>query len=390
MAGHPGLASLRIDHAGDVVTGKILPTYNAFVASTAMPDTAKERFSRLLFYVLVLVTGYLSYQVLSPFLGPLAWAAVFAVMFHGVHVEIAARIGPNRAALVTTLMAAVLIVAPAVLLVSVLAREVPQVIEYVQQVSLSAPEQIERLWQMVRARIPLQLPEDPTALLREGVQRMLAFLAPAAGGVVADILGMLGSLFVMLFALFFLLRDGHTLGRQIRDLLPLPERERERLMAETRDLVIASVGAGLMVAAAQGTIGGIAFWALGLNAPVIWGVATGFCSLVPVVGSALVWVPASLWLLLSGEITRGVILIVIGVLGIGMADNVLRPLLLSGRTSASGLVVFLGLLGGVSAFGFVGIVLGPIVLVTAGSLLDAFTRPELPVLATETSPRVTE
>ncbi len=355
-----------------------------------MPDTAKDRFSRLLFYGLVLLVGYLAFQVLSPFLGPLAWAAVFAMMFYRVHLELAARIGPNRSALVTTLMAAVLIVAPAVLLVSVLAREVPQVIAYVQQASLSAPDQIEQIWQMVRSRVPIPLPEDPTALLREGVQRGLALLAPAAGGVVADILAMLGSLFVMLFALFFLLRDGHTLGRQIRDLLPLPERERDRLMSETRDLVIASVGAGLLVAAVQGLIGGIAFWLLGFNAPVIWGVATAFCSLIPVVGSALVWVPAALWLLFSGEATRGVILIAVGVLAIGMADNVLRPILLSGRTSASGLVVFLGLLGGVSAFGFIGLVIGPIVLVTAGSLLNAFTRPEAPILASDPEARQTE
>ena len=200
----------------------------------------------------------------------------------------------------------------------------------------------------------------------------------------------LGSLFVMLFALFFLLRDGRTLGRQIRDLLPLPERERERLMAETRDLVIASVGAGLMVAAAQGLIAGVAFWLLGFNGPVMWGVATAFCSLVPVVGSALVFVPGTLWLFLSGDIVRAVILAIVAAFGVGMVDNVLRPLILSGRTSASGLVVFLGLLGGVSAFGFIGLVLGPIILVTAGSLLTAFTRPDPPVLVSEPTPRITE
>jgi predicted PurR-regulated permease PerM len=91
----------------------------------------------------------------------------------------------------------------------------------------------------------------------------------------------------------------------------------------------------------------------------------------------LVWLPTALWLLLSGEVTRGVILLIIGSVGISLVDNFLRPLLLSGRTSASGLVVFLGLLGGVAAFGFVGLVLGPIVLVTAGGLLRAFTRPDL-------------
>lgn len=345
-----------------------------------MSQTAKDRFSSLLFYLLVLVTGYLAYQVLSPFLSPLGWAAVFAMMFHSVHVELSGRIGPNRSALVTTLLAAVLIVAPAVLLVSVLAREVPQVISYVQQATLSAPEQIERLWLIVRDRVPFSLPEDPTALLREGVQRMLGFLAPAAGGVVADVLSTLGSLFVMLFALFFMLRDGQSIGRQVRDLLPLPERERERLMTETKDLVVASVGAGLMVAAAQGLIAGVAFWLLGFNGPVMWGVATAFCSLVPVVGSALVFVPATLWLFLSGEVGRAVILAIVAAFGVGMVDNVLRPLILSGRTSASGLVVFLGLLGGVSAFGFIGLVLGPIILVTAGSLLAAFTRREEPIV----------
>jgi predicted PurR-regulated permease PerM len=355
-----------------------------------MSDTAKERFSHLLFYLLVIVTGYLAYQVLRPFLAPLAWAAVIAMMLHGVHLDLAARIGPNRSALVTTLLAAVLIVGPAVFLVSILAREVPQVINYVQQASLSAPDQIERIWEVVRSRVPMPLPEDPTALLRQGVERVLTALAPAAGGVVADVLAMLGSLFVMLFALFFLLRDGRTFGRQIRDLLPLPERERERLMTDTRNLVIASVGAGLLVGAVQGLIGGIAFWLLGFNGPVLWGVSMAFCSLVPVVGSALVWVPGAVWLFLAGDVVRGVILIVIGVLGISMVDNVLRPILLSGRTSASGLVVFLGLLGGASAFGFIGLVLGPIILVTAGSLLTAFTRTDAPIVLPDSGAGVTE
>jgi len=160
------------------------------------------------------------------------------------------------------------------------------------------------------------------------------------------------------------------------------------MLAETRDLVIASVGVGLAVAAAQGTIGGVAFALLGIKAPVIWGVVMAVTSLIPLVGAALVWAPTALWLLLSGDVVRGVVLVVVGSVGISMADNILRPLLLSGRTSASGLVVFLGLLGGVSAFGFVGLVLGPIVLVTAGSLLRAFTRPDLsesPALVGESS-----
>jgi predicted PurR-regulated permease PerM len=344
--------------------------------ASLMTESSRDKFAQLVFYVLILVIGYLSFLVLSPFLAPLAWATVFAVMFYRVHLELSRRIGPTRSALVATLMTAVLIVGPAVVLVSVVAREAPQVIDYLQQVSLTAPHQIEQIWDVIRRRSPMPLPDEPGFVVREGVQRILAFLAPRAGAAVADLFATLGSLFVMLFAMFFLVRDGHTLARQVRDLLPLPEAARDRLMTDTRDLIVASVGAGLVVAVAQGTIGGIAFWLLGIKAAVIWGVVMAVCSLIPLVGAALVWAPTALWLLLSGEIVRGIILIVVGVLGIGLVDNVLRPLLLSGRTSASGLVVFLGLLGGAAAFGFIGLVLGPIVLVTAGSLLRVFSSPE--------------
>jgi predicted PurR-regulated permease PerM len=342
-----------------------------------MVDADKDCLQQPLFYVLVLFAGYLTFLVLKPFLMPIAWAAVFAMMFYRVQLELSSKIGANRAALVITLIAGLLIVAPAVMIASVLAREVPQAVDYIQQASLTAPRQIERVWDIIRSRSPFSLPEDPALLLREGLQRALMFLAPRAGAVVADVFATLGSLVVMLFVLFFMLRDGHIFGRELRNLLPFPAKECDRLIRDTRDLVVASVGAGLLVAAAQGTIGGVAYWLLGISAPVFWGVVIAFCSLIPVVGAGLVWAPTALVLMLTGHIGRGVILVVVGVLGISMADNILRPLLLSGRTSVSGLVIFLGLLGGVSAFGFIGLVLGPIILVTAGSLLRMFARPHV-------------
>ena len=268
-----------------------------------------------------------------------------------------------------------LIAAPAILLVAALAQEVSQVTGYVQQISLPAPDRIAQMWNDIRARIPVALPEDPADLVREGVQRVLAFLAPRAGAVVANLLATIGSVFAMLFALFIMLRDSDVFARELREVLPLPRDERERLLHDIRDLVIASVGAGIAVAAAQGAIGGVAFYLLGLGAPVVWGVVMGFSSLIPVVGAALIWVPAALWLLLSGEVGRGVIMLLVGALGISMVDNILRPLLLAGRTSVNGLVVFFGLLGGVAVFGFVGLVLGPIILVVTGRLLKLFARP---------------
>ena len=138
---------------------------------------------------------------------------------------------------------------------------------------------------------------------------------------VADLFATLGTLIAMLFALFFLVRDGEVIGRELRSLLPLPPAQSERLIRGTRDLVIASVGAGLLVAVAQGTIGGLAFWLLGIGAPAFWAVVMAFCSLIPIVGAALVWVPAALWLLLAGSVGKGIAMVVVGVLGISMADN---------------------------------------------------------------------
>jgi predicted PurR-regulated permease PerM len=193
---------------------------------------------------------------------------------------------------------------------------------------------------------------------------------------VADFFATLGMLAAMLFALFFMLRDGEAMRRQLRDRLPFSQDENERLMNETRDLVIGSVGANLIVAATQGTIGGLAFWLLRMGAPVFWGVATAFCSLLPL-GTALVWVPAGVVLLLSGEIGRGVLMLLIGALGISMVGNILRPLLLRGKASTSGLVIFFGLFGGAAAFGFIGLVIGPIILVTTARLLETLHHPEL-------------
>src|SRR5262245_53732672 len=343
---------------------------------TPMIEAGSKPVQRPLFYVLVLLAGYLTYRILEPFLTALAWAVMFGILFRGMQSRLTAKLGgPNRAAVVTTLAAAIMIVAPAIILVSALAREAPQVGDYLQSTSRTVPSQIERIWEAARARSPIELPAEPTDLLIEGARRAVTALAPRAGAVVADVFATIGSIITMLFALFFMLRDGDAMSRGLRDRLPFTPQDSDRLLHDTRDLVIASVGAGLVVAIVQGVIGGVAFWLIGIGAPAFWGVLTAFCSLIPVVGAALVWVPAAIFLLLSGEVGRGVILMVVGALGISMVDNILRPLILSGRTSVSGLVIFFGLLGGVAAFGFVGLVIGPIILVTTGTLLEMLRRP---------------
>ena len=342
-----------------------------------MADVRRKSLGRPVLYALILVGLYLGYQILGPFLAALTWAAIFAMLFHGMQAWLTRKMPPNRAALVTTLVVAALIVAPVALLISTLAREVPQVADHMKQTSRSAPQQVQRIWDAVRAHSPVSLPEDPTELLTNGAERAAKFLAPHAGAFVGDFFATLGNLVCMLFALFFMVRDGDWITGQLRDRLPFSEQESESLLAETRDLVVASVGAALVVAVAQGLLGGLAFRIVGISAPAFWGVVMGLASLLPVVGATLVWIPTSAGLLLSGEVGRGVLLLLMGTFGISMADNLLRPLLLAGKTSISGFIIFFGLLGGAAAFGFIGLVIGPIILVITGRLLETLHRPDL-------------
>jgi predicted PurR-regulated permease PerM len=143
------------------------------------------------------------------------------------------------------------------------------------------------------------------------------------------------------------------------------------MISQTHDLVVATVGSTFAVAITQGALTGLTLASLGFQSPVLWGVMTAFTSLLPAVGSGLVWGPAAIYLFATGHVVKGIILVAIGVGVIGMADNVLRPLLLSGRTTMHGLLVFVSLLGGMAAFGFIGLVIGPVAIAALGTLLEA-------------------
>ena len=139
-------------------------------------------------------------------------------------------------------------------------------------------------------------------------------------------------------------------------------------------MVRATIYGGLLIALVQGLIGGIAFWILGIHSPVLWGTAMAFFSFIPVGGTALIWAPASIILFIKGEVVRGVILIIIGVFGIAMVDNLLRPYFISSRTKIHPLLLFFAVLGGIQAFGLVGLVVGPLVATLCLTLIEIYAE----------------
>ena len=165
----------------------------------------------------------------------------------------------------------------------------------------------------------------------------------------------------MLYFLFYLFRDGERIVERIIRALPLGDRRERRLFSKFADVARATVKGTLVVAAVQGAIGGLLFWALGIDAAVFWGVVMAVLSLVPAIGSALVWVPAAVILAASGEPGRAAILVAGGVLVIGLVDNLLRPILVGRDTEMPDYLVLIATLGGIAVFGLSGFVLGPVV-----------------------------
>jgi predicted PurR-regulated permease PerM len=216
---------------------------------------------------------------------------------------------------------------------------------------------------------------DLKSLVEDVISRTGGFVAARVGGLIADIAVLLFQLLVTLIAVFFFLRDADTIMRDLRGVLPFEDLRRERMIRQTRDLVYASIAAGVLIAALQGLAGGLVFAVLGLGAPVFWGVMMGLLALLPFVGTWMVWMPAAIWLLASGQVVKGVILAVLGGAVVASIDNVLRPVMLSGRAQMNGLLMFISLLGGVSLFGLLGIVLGPLVSAIVIGLFEAYTAP---------------
>ena len=336
----------------------------------------RERLGHLLFYGAVIHIGYLLFQIVEPFLVPLGWAGVLAIAVQPLFRELAARMRRSYAALTCVIVVLVLIVLPAWLVIQALVQEGAEGISALQSaISSTPPEQILAFWGWMEEHVPFLAPERLSENLGNIAQRVGTYVASGSGRLLGGVALLLLDLALSLFALYFFLRDSPAIVRAFRSFLPFHEQQRDRVLRQVEDLVFASVIAGLAVAAVQGFVGGLGFWIVGVNGPVVWGTVMAFMSLVPLVGASIVWAPVAIWFFVTGEIGRGLIVVGIGAGLVSMADNILRPLLLSGRSSMNGLVMFVALLGGVSAFGLIGLVFGPVVVAVGAALLDAYLRP---------------
>jgi predicted PurR-regulated permease PerM len=325
---------------------------------------------------------FLAYRIIQPFFTPLAWATIIAIFSYPLHrrvLRLARR--PNLAALLTTLIITVLLVLPVVLIVPVLVREGMALFDWLR--SKDGLAQVRLVLDNVMARVPADLGNVQETI--EDLSRTAGtYLAQQSARIAGNVVSFVFQLAVMLLALFFLLREGPQLVRWLADLSPLGSGH-EVVVHEATELVQATITSGFIVAVVQGALGGLVLWILNVPSALFYGVLMAFLAFLPLIGPWIVWGPIAIVLLLTGHTGRGIALLVLGFLLVSGVDNILRPVLIAGRSQLNGLLVFISVLGGIHAFGLVGVVLGPLVVATGVGLLKGY-RKELQMMAAADRP----
>jgi len=335
---------------------------------------AQQRLGTMLFYGIVIVLGYFTYRILGPFLVPLMWAAVLVVVAHPVYAKLERRWGATRAAAVSTIGVTLILIVPTLAATYAFVEQGIQAVHRLETAVANGHfDWVNNLWAHLQERFSGAGSADLAATLRRYAEEAARYIAAQMGTILANTAQFLFELFVTVVATFYFFRDGRGMLTRLRDILPFAPGQRERMLSDTQELIFASVISSGAGALADGALIGAAFAATGVGSPIFWGAMIALFSFVPVVGSAVVWVPASLIMMVEHHITRGIFLLLLCIVIVLVVDYWFRPWLISGRGEMGGLPVFIGVVGGIFVFGLLGIVLGPIILALMASLLDLYT-----------------
>lgn len=332
-------------------------------------DESASRYleNRALWLLLVAVSLAFGW-VLLPFYGTILWGSIIALLFVPVYRWLLPWLNQRRtaAALLTLLIALLIVVLPFALVTASVAREASLVYERIQSGEWNPTRYFNGVF--------LALPDWVLALLERfgladfgALQRRLAaalaqgsqFIATHALSIGQDTFAFVASLFITLYLAFFLIRDGDGVVRAVRRAIPLAPQHQQELLDKFSTVIRATIKGRLLVAVIQGALGGLAFWFLGVSAALLRGVVMALLSLLPALGAALVWVLVATYFFMTDALWQGVALVAYGVLVIGLVDNVLRPLLVGKDTRMPGYVVMITTFGGIAVFGINGLILGP-------------------------------
>ena len=325
------------------------------------------------FLVLLVAVSLAFAWILWPFSGSVLWAVILAIVFTPLYRRLlqSLRRRPTPAALATLVTILVLVILPVTLITASLVQEGTTLYDRIQSGDIDLGRYFQQAFNAlpgwatsVLDRFGLSnvgvMREKLSTALRESSQ----FLATQALNLGQNTLDFVLSLAIMLYLLFFLLRDGDAMLEIFKAAIPLRPEQLRTLASRFTGVIRATVKGSVVIALVQGALGGLIFWVLGIHAPVLWAALMALLSLLPAVGTGLVWLPAAIYLLATGSTWKGLVLIAYGVLVMGTVGNVLQPVLVGKGTQMPDYIVLLSTLGGIAVFGVNGFVLGPLIAAT--------------------------
>ena len=335
------------------------------------------------FMLLVVLASLAFAWVLQPFYATILWGVVVAILFNPLNLRLRKKMGQRKslASVTTVLLVIVMVILPLILISAALGSQASGIYRMVESGELDPAVYLQRILDSLPIWMREILNQFGLTDLASVKDRVTGLLAQASKIVAARALGIgLGAfdfalgLGIMLYLLFYLLRDGDTLLKRVKGAVPLGTEQKTILLEKISLVVRATVKGGVVVAAIQGMLGGFAFWLLGIPASLLWAVVMAFLSLIPAIGAAIVWAPVALYLLATGSIWQGLLLIGYGVLVIGLVDNLLRPFLVGKSTKLPDYIVLISTLGGIEIFGLQGFVVGPLIAAIFMVSWDMFSK----------------
>jgi len=323
----------------------------------------------ILLWGLYLALFYFIYKVINPFIYPILWAGIFTVIFSPLH-KLMLKLTKNRETLsasLTMFLIIFLVIIPGAFLITLIVSES---IDFAQNVmndktldfyNLIENKAIQDIVNRITDNLNIQR-IDIAVVFKEKLKEFSLFIISKAEAILVEIPSAFFSFFITLFTTFFMLRDGKSFSSLLKNLIPLSDTEIQYYFENLKKVIYITFLGVLLTAFAQGLIAFVAFYFIGIKSSLLLGVVTAVASLIPVVGSAIVWVPLAVFLLAKGLILKGVLVIIVGLLFISTVDNFVRPIFLHQYLSLHLLLTFFSLFGGIKAFGFIGIFLGPVII----------------------------
>jgi len=357
-------------------------------------------YPRVFGLVTALVLGAAVLLIIRPFVGPILWAALLALMLFPLNEKLRSTFGGRKtwAALALTLASLLVLVVPATVLGIVFGKQAADLAGRAQtsaaEYHIQGPSDVLQIpavaqaIQWVESILPVKSDQIVSSLLSAG-QQVVESVLSLGGSLFASVVGTVVAVIVSLFLLFFFLRDGEMMVARTMSLVPLDNHRKDLLLTHLSNVTQAIVLGSLVTALAQGLLVGIAFALVGLPSAVVFAVLATIASIIPLVGTTIVWVPAALYLGLTGHWGAALFMVIWSVAVVSSADNVIRPLFISSRTKITTLPVFIGLLGGIGAFGAIGIFLGPVIIALVLALFE-FAEAALAEQRAAESPATTE